>query len=89
MLALESLGKSPLSIGNIPPTPVIVDQYYNMSTGDGDNGETDITADWNADLQMVESPALNDFQVVLATPEEGRTTIDGERKKRKLKVKND
>lgn len=25
--ALESLGKPPFSIGKIPPTPVIMDQY--------------------------------------------------------------
>lgn len=88
MLALESLGKSPLSIGNIPPTPVIVDQYYNTSTGEGDNGEADITkAAWNEDLEMVESPALTEFQVVLATPEEGRTTLNVESRKRKQKVK--
>src|ERR1043165_5541745 len=39
MQALESLGKHPLSIGLIPPTPGIVDQFYNDSTGIGDDGE--------------------------------------------------
>src|SRR6202167_4278549 len=38
--ALESLGKAPFSIGKIPPTPVLVDQYFNDSTGEGDEGET-------------------------------------------------
>src|SRR4249919_1662951 len=39
--ALESMGKDPFSIGKIPPTPVLVDQYFNDSTGVGDEGETD------------------------------------------------
>ena len=29
MIALESLGKDPLSIGQIPPTPGVVDQFFN------------------------------------------------------------
>src|SRR6187455_3479913 len=41
MQALDSLGKPALSIGEIPPSPVIVDQYYNTSTGEGDDGEID------------------------------------------------
>lgn len=36
--ALESLGKNPFSIGKLPPTPGLVDEYYNDSTGDGSNG---------------------------------------------------
>src|SRR5208337_4313285 len=39
MLGLESLGKDPLSIGTIPPTPGLVEQYFNGSTGEGDNGD--------------------------------------------------
>ncbi len=46
-LALESLGKNPFSIGQIPPTPGLVDEYFNDSTGEGDNGETDATGPWN------------------------------------------
>src|SRR6202522_629227 len=38
--ALESMGKDPFSIGKIAPTPVLVDQYFNDSTGIGDEGET-------------------------------------------------
>ena len=44
MPALESMGKDPFSIGKIPPTPGLVDQYFNDSTGEGDNGETDAAA---------------------------------------------
>lgn len=45
--ALESMGKAPFSIGKIPPTPVLVDQYFNDSTGVGDEGETDARGPWN------------------------------------------
>lgn len=78
MQALDSLGKPPLSIGLIPPTPKIVDQYYNDSTGEGDHGEVDTTGPWNSgdDITVVESPALAKFQVVKATPKEGRSTLD-------------
>src|ERR1700735_940632 len=47
MLGLESLGKDPLSIGKIPPTAGLVDQYFNDSTGHGDDGEVDATGPWN------------------------------------------
>src|SRR5580658_8899908 len=39
--ALESMEKPPFSIGTIAPTPVLVDQYFNASTGEGDEGEAD------------------------------------------------
>src|SRR5213079_2660662 len=37
--ALESLGKPEFSIGRRPPTPGLVNQYFNDSTGFGDRGE--------------------------------------------------
>jgi Mn-containing catalase len=60
--ALESLGKAPFSIGKIPPTPVLVDQYFNDSTGEGDQGETDARGPWNdgGDWQIVEVPELKE-----------------------------
>jgi Mn-containing catalase len=45
--ALESLGKDRFSIGNIPPTPDLVDEYFNDSTGVGDQGERDARGPWN------------------------------------------
>jgi len=45
--ALESLGKDRFSIGRIPPTPGLVDEYFNDSTGRGDYGETDVRGPWN------------------------------------------
>src|SRR3954471_18703854 len=40
-LGLESLGKPPLQIGEVPPTKGLVDQYFNDSTGEGEHGEHD------------------------------------------------
>lgn len=40
-LALESMGKQPFSIGEIPPTRDLVNQYFNDSTGEGPGGERD------------------------------------------------
>jgi Mn-containing catalase len=58
MLALESMGKPALSVGTIPPTPGLVDQYFNDSTGTGDGGESDTRGPWNEGngWQYVESP---------------------------------
>jgi Mn-containing catalase len=58
--ALESLGKDRFSIGNIPPTPGLVDEYFNESTGVGDEGETDAGGPWNTGgkWKIVESPEL-------------------------------
>ncbi len=58
--ALESLGKNPFSIGQIPPTPGLVDEYFNDSTGVGDEGETDSRGPWNegGKWKIVEPPEL-------------------------------
>jgi len=59
--ALESLGKDRFSIGNIPPTAGLVDQYFNDSTGVGDEGETDAKGPWNTGGKwtIVEQPELH------------------------------
>jgi Mn-containing catalase len=64
MLALDSLGKSALSIGKIAPTPGLVDQYFNDSTGRGDYGEHDARGPWNQGdgWKVVEAPALSGEQ---------------------------
>jgi Mn-containing catalase len=64
IVALESLGKSPLSIGHIEPMSDFVNTYYNDSTGDGDAGE-DFRGPWNegADWDFVESPELARFKM--------------------------
>jgi len=60
MAALDSMGKDPLSIGTILPTAGVVDEYYNDSTGEGDDGEIDARGPWNqgGDWQFVDSPAF-------------------------------
>ena len=77
MQALDSLGKDSLSIGAIPPTPGIVDQWFNDSTGTGDNGEIDAQAPWNtADgIEVIDSPALQEYQITQATPKGAKTSI--------------
>ena len=44
--ALESMEKSPFSIGFLKPTPVLVDEYFNGSTGDGVEGDSDMHEPW-------------------------------------------
>jgi len=63
-LALESMGKPMLSIGRIPPTPGIVDQYFNDSTGTGDRGEPDARGPWNQgdSWEFVEAPAFQQLR---------------------------
>ncbi|ARM10767.1 MULTISPECIES: DUF892 family protein [Rhizobium] len=59
-LALESMGKPPLSVGRIAPTAGLVDQFFNDSTGQGDLGEVDSRGPWNEGepWEFVEAPAF-------------------------------
>jgi Mn-containing catalase len=74
MAALESLSKDPLVIGKIPPTPGIVDQFYNDSTGTGDDGEVDARGPWNrgGGIQFVGAPAQ---PIAASTEQEVRREI--------------
>src|ERR1044072_4673232 len=58
--ALESMSKPAFSIGRIAPTPGLVNQYFNASTGSGDEGEFDARGPWNegGDWVFTDSPAL-------------------------------
>ena len=71
--ALESLNKPRFMIGRIPPTPGLVDQFFNTSTGAGEDGEVDARGPWNQgdELELVEAPA---FQ---ALERDGRSTAGG------------
>ncbi len=71
--ALESMNKPRFVIGRIPPTPGLVDQFFNTSTGQGEDGEIDARGPWNQgeDLQLVEAPA---FQALAAA----QASTDGE-----------
>ena len=66
--ALESMNKPRFMIGRIPPTPGLVDQFFNDSTGAGEEGEIDARGPWNegGDWQRVEAPA---FQALQSTPD--------------------
>src|SRR3954466_10433311 len=59
MAALDSMGKDPLEIGEIPPTPGVVEMFFNDSTGEGDDGERDERGPWNKEngFEFVEAPA--------------------------------
>lgn len=59
-MALESMGKPQFSIGRIAPTPGLVNQFFNDSTGTGEHGEIDTRGPWNegADWVFTDSPAL-------------------------------
>jgi Mn-containing catalase len=60
--ALDSLGKPRFSVGQIPPTAGLVDQFFNDSTGQGEYGEIDARGPWNQgdEWEFVEAPALQD-----------------------------
>src|ERR1700748_1546412 len=45
--ALESMEKPPFSIGIIQPTPGLVDEFFNGSTGESDEGDSDHVGPWN------------------------------------------
>jgi Mn-containing catalase len=55
--ALDSMEKQPFSIGMLKPTPGIVDEYFNGSTGDGSEGDNDMRGPWMSSfgLHVVES----------------------------------
>jgi Mn-containing catalase len=59
-LALESMEKPAFTIGRIAPTPGLVNQFFNDSTGTGDHGEIDTRGPWNegGDWVFTESPAI-------------------------------
>jgi Mn-containing catalase len=44
--ALDSMEKQPFSIGMLKPTPGIVNEYFNGSTGDGAEGDSDMRGAW-------------------------------------------
>ena len=72
--ALESLGKPRFSIGQIPPTPILVDQFFNDSTGEGEDGEIDVRGPWNEGdtWAFVEAPAFEH----LGAAQESESAVD-------------
>jgi Mn-containing catalase len=65
MTALDTISEDKLVIGKIDPTPGIVEQFYNDSTGEGDNGEKDMRGPWNKgkDIKFIEAPVKMEAQV--------------------------
>jgi Mn-containing catalase len=55
--ALESMEKPQFSVGIIQPTPGLVDEFFNASTGQSQYGEKDATGPWNQGngLHLVQS----------------------------------
>ena len=90
MQALESLGKAPLDVGMFAPTPGLVDQFFNDSTGKGENGETDVSdgAPWSKGFEMVENPSFNPDAMKLAgVPDSVRADIAASSRKDIEKIK--
>jgi len=80
--ALESMNKPRFMIGRIPPTPGLVDQFFNDSTGSGEDGEVDARGPWNegGDWERVEAPAFQALRAPASEPSTGvddRTTSSG------------
>jgi len=59
--ALETLEKPPFSIGRLAPTPGLVDEFFNGSTGEGDEGDPDVNGPWRSmfGLSSVESDLVD------------------------------
>lgn len=62
--ALESLGKERFSIGSIPPTAELVNQYFDDLTGEDDRGEPNARGTWNegGEWELVEVPAFKELK---------------------------
>lgn len=73
--ALESLGKDRFSVGLRPPTPELVDQYFNDSTGENEMGDMDARGPWNEgdDWEFVEAPAFQELKSRKAGTRESST----------------
>src|SRR5690349_8552074 len=75
--ALESMNKPRFMIGKIPPTPGLVDQFFNTSTGQGEDGEVDARGPWNQEeFQMVEAPAFQELAAETASTNGGNGVDD-------------
>jgi Mn-containing catalase len=66
--ALESMGKPMFSIGRIPPTAGLVNQFFNDSTGISDRGEPDVRGPWNQgeEWELVTAPAFQNLESQVA-----------------------
>lgn len=78
--ALESMEKPAFSIGKIPPSPSWVNKFFNDSTGQGDEGESDSRGPWNegGEWEYVESPALEQFRGRNGASANGHAQVNGD-----------
>jgi Mn-containing catalase len=76
--ALESMNKPRFMIGKIPPTPGLVSQFFNASTGAGEDGELDARGPWNQSeaLQLLDNPALETLGAATGDAAEGERIDD-------------
>ena len=65
--ALESMNKPRFMIGKIPPTAGLVDQFFNTSTGHGEDGEVDARGPWNEGAGLRSSRHLHSRHSVAPT----------------------
>ncbi len=89
--ALDSMGKPEFSIGRIPPTPDLVNQFFNDSTGIGDRGETDERGPWNegGEWEMVEAPAFKEFASEKAGSRSANGgSLHGDKKEKRILAKH-
>jgi Mn-containing catalase len=65
--ALESMQKPAFTIGQIPPSAGLVNQFFNDSTGEGDHGEIDARGPWNegGEWEFVEAPAFQEIKTTI------------------------
>jgi Mn-containing catalase len=77
-LALETMNKPRFMIGRIPPTPGLVDQFFNDSTGAGEDGELDARGPWNegGEWQRVEAPAFQALRASQPGSPSGEAGVD-------------
>ena len=77
--ALESMGKDRFTIGTIPPTEGLVNQYFDDSTGTGDGGEQNSRGPWNqgGDWEYVVAPAFQNLESPELGTREGGSSNGG------------
>jgi Mn-containing catalase len=78
MAALDGLGKGPLEIGARAPTKVLVDQYFDDSTGEGGDGKGDTSIAWaeKNGFEVVQSPAFHPADMTVDGPSGSRKRTD-------------
>src|SRR5687767_1853013 len=89
--ALESMDKPAFSIGRIPPTPGLVDQYFNDSTEVGDRGEPDVLGPWNqgGDWELVTAPAFQELASLEAGTRMSNNPANGSPQSKETRTKRE